>query len=426
MVPSFFSGSSSPGRCRVRAAFLVAGICVILLAMGVAPVFGVGDKIKQVGRVSRDRASLERLVGAYQQGDRLAGQKKYDQALAAYEKAIEIHPYHITTLYNCACMCAKKKDYEKAIDYLELAVKAGFVDYKQIKKDKDLKSVRRKPRYKKLFKNEKQFIATQKRLALERLKEDYGGEYKFVADDANKLIFVAHKSKNVLDKLKKSILDFAKYLWKHLLTKKPDYYIAIVLLEPGDFSQCVPSPKVVGQYNHKTKTLVSRSLDLEYGGFMRHEFTHALHYADSAKRHDGAKHPIWVREGLATMYEYSKFEGGDYVPKPNFRISDYRIMTSRGRKVPLSRFIRTDDSDWLAGMRDGTTNLYYGMCRYLMIYIHEKGLLKAFYKAYTASFKKDPAGKKALEKVFGKGIDQIDSDWRAWLKKQPNSRAQAG
>jgi len=59
------------------------------------------------------------------------------------------------------------------------------------------------------------------------------------------------------------------------------------------------------------------------GSILTHEFTHALHFADQEGR--GQEHPIWIAEGLATLFESSKLLGGHAVPQANYRLKRPQI-----------------------------------------------------------------------------------------------------
>jgi len=50
-----------------------------------------------------------------------------------------------------------------------------------------------------------------------------------------------------------------------------------------------------------------------------------------------------------------------------------------------------------------------------MVYLHEKGLLKTWYDAYTALYEKDRTGVKAIEKVFAKPLAEVEADWLKWV-----------
>ncbi len=90
-----------------------------------------------------------------------------DKAIDSFEKCIQINPFDKRfSLYNIACAYslkagiektedATKKDIEKAIYYLKEAIKNGFRDFEQIKKDTDLDNIRDHPKFKKLLKEKK-------------------------------------------------------------------------------------------------------------------------------------------------------------------------------------------------------------------------------------------------------------------------------
>jgi len=59
----------------------------------------------------------------------------------------------------------------------------------------------------------------------------------------------------------------------------------------------------------------------------------------------------------------------------------------------------------------------YPQGRYIFMYLHEKGLLKKWYDAYTSGYDKDDSGAKAIEKVTGKSLDKAEAAWLAWVAK---------
>jgi len=82
----------------------------------------------------------EKSVAAYIQGD-------FAQALALVEQAYAKTPWDTRVLYNSACFNALNGHREKALDFLERAVAAGFWMPRQIAADSDLASLRDDPRY---------------------------------------------------------------------------------------------------------------------------------------------------------------------------------------------------------------------------------------------------------------------------------------
>ena len=93
--------------------------------------------------------------------------KQYAEAGQAYHEllaAIEEHKLEKvresmahTAYYNLACNSAKAGDRAKAVEWLEKAIKAGFIDRAWIRKDGDLDSIREEPGYKKLLADDSLF-----------------------------------------------------------------------------------------------------------------------------------------------------------------------------------------------------------------------------------------------------------------------------
>ena len=84
-------------------------------------------------------------------------------------------------------------------------------------------------------------------------------------------------------------------------------------------------PEVRGMYLHPARRLVSR----DAGQSLQHEFVHLMHFAHMERT--GQRHPIWVQEGLASLYEdYTLRADGSVEFHPNIRFNFARKqVTSR-------------------------------------------------------------------------------------------------
>ena len=78
-------------------------------------------------------------------------QKKYPQAVASLERAIETGGGSGVDFYNLACAQALSGDADKAIDSVERAIASGFRRRAQYESDPDLASLRDLPRFKALM-----------------------------------------------------------------------------------------------------------------------------------------------------------------------------------------------------------------------------------------------------------------------------------
>ncbi len=74
-------------------------------------------------------------------------QGKLGEALDAHVKAAEFPETRNLGTYNAACVYALKKDKDKAVEWLEKAVDAGFNPIDTMENDTDMDSLREGPRF---------------------------------------------------------------------------------------------------------------------------------------------------------------------------------------------------------------------------------------------------------------------------------------
>ncbi|MGH7293563.1 MAG: TPR end-of-group domain-containing protein, partial [Polyangiaceae bacterium] len=95
--------------------------------------------------------SPEVLAGiALDQGNRYLEIRRFEQAIAEYNRVLEVQPKNQIALYNLACAYALMGDKERAFDYLQKTIDAGYDDFDYMDKDDDLRSLRDDPRYKRM------------------------------------------------------------------------------------------------------------------------------------------------------------------------------------------------------------------------------------------------------------------------------------
>ncbi|MES0490915.1 MAG: tetratricopeptide repeat protein [Leptospirales bacterium] len=71
----------------------------------------------------------------------------YEKAIAAYLEAIKLDPENSNVLYNLASSYSIQKNKEKAFEYLQKAVDAGFRSYSLMKQDETLEFIRKEQAY---------------------------------------------------------------------------------------------------------------------------------------------------------------------------------------------------------------------------------------------------------------------------------------
>jgi len=360
-------------------------------------------KGREQAAVTMDQAQRIRL---HRQALQLLRAKAYDEAIKVLAKILKAYPHDSTALYNTACAYALKGERDKAVEFLKRSVEEGFSDFDHIARDPDLDSIRDHPGYKDLMAKKEEYMARGAEKFLANLKKrlKLGEGYIYEVDRQRKLIFAVYTSRALLERLKKTLTEYAEAQWRDLFDHKPTHYIAVVILREEDFRR-VAKRRVGGFYNPHTHTLVAPDI----GGVLIHEFTHALHFGDiSVKRQS---HPTWVVEGLATCFESSDLINGHAVPRHNGRLIILKRAINAGKAIPLKRLMRLSHRQFMR-----VAGVAYAQSRYLMFYLYQKGLLRKFYKTFCDTYKKDKTGIYALEKVVGKSIDQFEKEWLEWVK----------
>jgi tetratricopeptide (TPR) repeat protein len=75
----------------------------------------------------------------------------YQEGLRVDQRLIQLRPKDALAHYNLACSLALLKNPDQAIKMLRKAVELGYRDFRYMKQDSDLESIRRDPRFKQLL-----------------------------------------------------------------------------------------------------------------------------------------------------------------------------------------------------------------------------------------------------------------------------------
>lgn len=347
------------------------------------------------------RHELQRLQ---QRGLELLQKKRYRQAIDTYQKMLRGAPKNYLAHYNLACAYALTGKRDKAVEHLRMSVAAGYSNFHHMEHDSDFDSIRRHRDYRELIKHKDAIQLNAAKIKLEQLKQEFGEGYTYQVDDKRKLIFATNQSLEVLARLKDHLSRFAEAQWRMMWKNKPSYYLTIICPDKKKFRELIPSKNVGGVYRNGDKVLICGSI----GSVLDHEFTHALNFADlDARRMFGV--PIYVIEGLATVFEATGLAGQDLIPRRiSWRFSKIRKSVDEGRHIPWEKFINYKQSQY--------SSFCYAEGRYMFVYLYEKGRLKKWYNTYCETYRKDRTGRLAWEKVFKKSLNQIEQDWIAWMK----------
>ena len=183
-------------------------------------------------------------------------------------------------------------------------------------------------------------------------------------------------------------------------------YLTIVLPTAGDYKKLTPRASITGFYSPAERTLIS----VDRGRVLLHEFTHALHHGDMIAADQ--VHKIWVMEGLATLFEASQISPTGLCPRTDSRLLALQKAIRQKDAIPLKRLFGMSQAEF-----SRRAELCYAQARYVMLYLHQRGLLRRWYQTYRSTFAADPTGAEAFEKVLGKRTCLVEDDWKKWASK---------
>ncbi len=224
-------------------------------------------------------------------------------------------------------------------------------------------------------------------------------------------VCASNASKKDFDRAKKTITGVVKAIYKDFVTKKLTKPIKVYLFrDPDSYNQyCkdvlknAPSTPFGFFLSGQSKMV----MDISTGtGTLAHELVHPM------IMNDFKDIPTWFNEGFASLYEQSTYtEDGTIKGLVNWRLPK---LQEKLDEVSLEKLLKTTDSSFRSN-----SGLNYASARYLCMYLQEQGTLKEFYKTFKGRYEKveDKTGIKTLKDVMKKDVDEIEKEWKAWVKK---------
>jgi len=394
------------------------GLASLLVAASVAP----GKEVRAAPGVPAARAAD---TGPRAQDGRVRSLNRrlfdlidhglYDQALPVAQQVLQLAPGSGEGWYNLARVQARTGRRNRAVGSLNKAVDFGFCDFRRLEHDAALESLHGLAGYGRILRRNAGAQRARAERIARQLRRRFGGDYAVHIDHDARLVLAANVDPHMLSEVREYLTACAEAMWRDLFDNPFEQYVTIVL-PGGVVSDLGPAVSADGYYEHAQRLLLARQM----GKVMTHEFTHALHAADQDALDQ--IHPIWVAEGLATMFESSVIDDGHVAAEPNHRLTLLKWILRRDGTVRWRRMVAFDRAEFL-----DVSAVSYPQCRYMMMYLYDKGLLKKWYDAFTAGFDRDPTGAAALEEVCGKPLEQIESEWKQWVRqlKSPPVRLRA-
>jgi len=374
---------------------------------------------------ARRAANLQsRAIEAIGKGD-AAG------AEALFREQLALDPGNFAIYYNLACTRSLQHDAPGSMDLLVQAVERGFVDLPQLKRDPQLAEARTDPRFARLAANWPEVLKRQSEANLKATRAEFTqGTYAHSADDRLRLHFLSAMDETSTTQARTDIARLYDWAMASVFTDlaQPDAtaldaWSVVVLPTPKDFVRWAVSSYgaaaagsfsgIGGAYMHDEKRLVAQDL----GATLRHEFFHVLHWRSTTRL--GQDHPIWIQEGLCSLVEDYEL-GPDKSPAslrpvPSWRTNISKRLLMAGRLQRIEQLAKVPRTTFT-----GTNPLaHYGQARTIFLFLWDSGKLKEWYAHYTAHYAEDQTGVKSIAAVFGKPMDQVEKDYRAWVKALP-------
>ena len=385
----------------------------VLLLLVVWPTASSGASSTQASPL--DAAARRRVAELSRQAVDLIEQHDLPSAERRLLEALSIAPDNSTCLYNLAAVHAGMFRPADALADLDRATSAGFTDFTQLEKNPAFDGLRASPGYRHLLTRRDEIRHLTATRILDELKSQFGDGYRYAADEPHKLAFAAHLDAKSLEEVQSSLLLQETSQGQSLFSHPSDEFIRVVIASPADFSKNEYRADAGGHYDDSTRTVLVRHIGPE----LRHEFTHALHAADQHAL--GQEHPVWLSEGLASIYENAAVERpGDgplrMVPSDNWRLTNVKAAANTGNLIPLEKLLRLDREAFTA-----RADVAYGESGSLLLFLYDRRQLKTFYDAYTLGYASEPSGRSALESTTGMTLPDLQKAWVAWLLPRPAS-----
>jgi len=126
----------------------------------------------------------------------------------------------------------------------------------------------------------------------------------------------------------------------------------------------------------------------------------------------GQQHPLWVIDGLGSLFEQCAIENGHMIGYPNWRLLVLKQAMTQKRTLPLETFLADSNAEFARN-----APVAYATARYTMLFLQDRGLLTKWYAQYCENYETDKTGVKTLEKLYGKSLAEFETDLYAWVEK---------
>lgn len=376
--------------------------------------------------------------------DRTLEDRNWSEALPLINRYLAEVRRDPIMLYNAACCHAQLGDIDKGASTLLDAVKAGFREFDTMEADPDLEPLREHSTYTAILEARDRVREGKRRDSdppdltpaskgrtrggaegtpagtrdgkpvidldgcpqCEEWKRLHGTKkYRYERDEARRFNYATCLDDETHREVRELIEREADWLAKHLFGGMPSYDTLVAVPTTSDSTKYLRDAANSGIYLHASRMLVARDV----GESLQHELVHLMHYGQMERLRQ--KHPIWIQEGLAALFEAFDLDGEEVRFQPNTRHNIiFRAVKGGGAMEWRKLFAMSPDA-----FADRGSGLY-PQVRSIFLYFADRGKLLPFYEEYTKRYRNDPTGAAAIERVFGKPLTDVERQWREWVK----------
>jgi hypothetical protein len=357
------------------------------------------------------RSATERAVN-----EALAQRRSVD-ALTRAKAWLERAPGDAGMLALAARAAAQSGDQRVAAGYLKRAIEEGFTDFAAVESGADFAGLRRHESWSVVQEamrtarahNENGALSgAEATKAVDAWRMRFTTGYRSFPDGATNTVLVTTQDPTSRSELLSMLAAMTQDQVSRLFGKGLAQPVAVIVAVGTDGEGDGLTPSRAGRYEHGMRRLLTR----DTGATLRHEFTHALHFAHMERINQ--LHPIWLREGLATVFEtYRTREDGSFEFLPNERADAAMQLLATGAAPGLRRLLTMPEDDF---QKDGEST--YPLVRSLMEFTASRGALERLYAEAVAGFRDDPACTRALERAHGASLEEIERSWTTWARER--------
>lgn len=361
---------------------------------------------------------------------RMAVERAVQEALAQHRSAEALErakawlvraPGDAAMLALAARAAAQAGDQRVAAGFLKRAIDEGFTDFAAIESGSEFAGLRRHESWTVVqdamrsarARNETGALTgTEATKAVDAWRMRFPTGYRSVPDGVTNTILVTMQDPTSRAELLSTIAQLTQDQAKRLFGKGLTQPVAVIVANGADGEGEGITPTRAGRYEHGGRRLLTR----DTGATLRHEFTHALHFAHMERL--GQLHPIWLREGLATLFETFRVrDDGTLEFLPNERADAAMKLLATGAAPPLRRLLTMPEDEF---QRDGEST--YPLMRSLMEFVASKGALERLYAEAVAGYGDDPGCTRALERALGTSLEEASQAWARWAAQRGDLR----